>query len=107
MIVCAPSQLNWVGKTEKAEKNIGNGPGVCQPSRQVWNARWMSRFFPAEQGDDFLADWYSPNTFAIPMPRERGGEIEPVIPARWSPMNWNWTWKFLEDQDGGCVSQIK
>ncbi len=45
---------------------------------QVWNAQKMSRFFPVDEGDDFLADWYSPDlddmpVLQFPVP-EGGGE---------------------------------
>ncbi len=53
---------------------------------QVWNATWMSHFFPAEQGEGFLVDWYSPDTFEMPIPWG-GGEIEPAMLARQQPAN--------------------
>ncbi len=74
----APKGSSPQSQPLRVEKIIGQWRYLLSDG-QVWNARRMSRLFPAEQGDDFLMDWYSLDILEMPIPQGGGGEIGPTI----------------------------
>ncbi len=45
----------------------------------TYNARWISRFFPTEHGEDFLSNWYAWDSNEQPIP-PMPEEVPPAIP---------------------------